>query len=216
MRLLAAAVLLGAAVTAFAQTDRVVSIEFTNSGLVPGWWLLEIHPDGSGHFHSKRGNAPRGPGEWIEPPDVDRDVRVSERFAAHVFEVAQEERWFQKDCDSHAKVAFQGTKRLSYKGPEGAGECSFNFSRDKVIQGLGDSLVATATTIVQGARLEQLLQHDPLGLDAAIGSLTEMADDGRAQEIETIKPTLERLAEDEAVMERVRKRARGLLAKAEL
>jgi hypothetical protein len=112
------------------------------------------------------------------------------------------------------KVAFQGTKKLTYTGPEGKGSCEFNYSRDAEIQSLGDSLVAVATTIIEGARLEALRQHDPLGLDQEIQNVQEAAGDGRAQQICSIRDILERLSEDPAVMERVRKRAKALLARA--
>ena len=57
-----------------------------------------------------------------------------------------------------------------------------------------------------------LLQHDKLGLDAEIEFLTEAAGDGRAQQICVIRDTLDRLAQDDTVLERVRRRARMLLA----
>jgi hypothetical protein len=44
--------------------------------------------------------------------------------------------------------------------------------------------------------------------------LTEAAGDGRLQQIGVIRGILERLEEDPGVMERVKKRARVLLAKA--
>jgi hypothetical protein len=113
------------------------------------------------------------------------------------------------------KVAFQGWKKLSYDGPEGQGICEFNYSKDKDIQALGDSLVSVATTIVEGAKLESLLQHDRLGLDQEMQFLAEAAGDGRAQQICTIRGILERLSEDDGVMERVKKRARMLLVRAE-
>jgi hypothetical protein len=42
--------------------------------------------------------------------------------------------------------------------------------------------------------------------------LTESVADGRAQQICAIREILERLAQDDGVLERVRKRARALLA----
>ena len=75
--------------------------------------------------------------------------------------------------------------------------------------------MAVATTIIEGARLEKLLQHDPLGLDKEIQNVQEAAEDGRAQQICSIKDILERLSEDNSVLERVRKRAKALLAHAE-
>jgi hypothetical protein len=119
------------------------------------------------------------------------------------------------ECESHLKVAFQGRKKLSYAGPEGQGACTFNYSKDKGIQALGDSLVAVSSTILEGARLELLLQHDRLGLDKEMEYLTEAQGDGRVQQICTIRAILERLAEDPAVMERVRKRARSMLERTE-
>jgi hypothetical protein len=60
-----------------------------------------------------------------------------------------------------------------------------------------------------------LLQHDRLGLDREMEYLVEAAGEGHVQQICAIRGILERLAEDPAVLERVRKRARELLARAE-
>ena len=68
-----------------------------------------------------------------------------------------------------------------------------------------------AETILEGARLEMLLQHDRLGLDEEMEFLTEAVEDGRAQQVCAIRDILERLAQDDDVLERVRKRARALL-----
>jgi hypothetical protein len=60
--------------------------------------------------------------------------------------------------------------------------------------------------------LETLLQHDRLGLDKETEYLLEATNDGRAQQIYAIQEILQRLADDEGVMERVRKRVRVLIA----
>ena len=196
------------------QAERTVRLDFSNPKLVPGAWTLELHPDGTGHFRSQRGDAPREAGEGVEAPDQDLDIQVNAGFAAHVFETAEAVRFFAVKCESGDKVAFQGTKHFSYQGPDGKSECSYNYSRDKRIQLLGDQLEGVAASIVEGARIERLRQHDRLGLDAEMQSLTEMLADGRAGEIEVIRATLESVAGDEALMERVRKRAREMLGKA--
>ena len=204
------------ATTAVAQSpDPMLRMDFSNPGLTPSQWTLEFHPDGSGHFRSQRGSAPASEPRLMEVANIDKDVQVSPKFAEHAFQVAQHHKYFQSECESHLKVAFQGTKKLSYNGPKGEGSCEFNYSKDTEIQSLGDSMVAVATTIIEGARLEKLLQHDPLGLDKEIQNVQEAAGDGRAQQICSIRPILERLSEDPAVLERVRKRAKALLAHAE-
>ena len=216
MKALVLAVFLAAStVAAGGESEPTIRVDFTNPGLTPSQWTLEFRPDGKGHFRSERGNAATGDPRVIEAPNIDRDVQVSPKFAEHAFQVAQHHKYFRTECESHLKVAFQGTKKLSYSGPKGEGSCEFNYSRDAEIQGLGDSMVAVATTVIEGARLETLLQHDPLGLDKEIQNVQEAAGDGRAQQICSIRGILERLSDDPAVLERVRKRAKALLAHAD-
>lgn len=196
-------------------TGPVVRVDFSNPGLSPPHWTLTIRPDGSAHFHSDRSTAPTADHPEIVVPSVDRDIRLSGEFAEHVFQVAQSRKVLDGDCESHLKVAFQGSKKISYSGPQGEGGCEFNYSKDRDIQALGESLVSIATTITEGAKLESLLQYDRLGLDREMEFLTEAAGDGRAQQICAIRGILEKLAADDAVLERVRKKARTLLAKTE-
>ncbi len=203
----------GAQAPPMVNSEPVVVIDYLNPGLTPAHWVMRLAPDGSGHFRSERGKAPVNPAEGFEPANVDRDIQVSAAFAGHVFQVAHQHNLFHAACESHYKVAFQGWKKLSYSGPDGAGECTFNYSKDKDIQNLGESLVAVAGTIVEGARLETLLQHDPLGLDREMEFVMDAAKDGRLMEFTTIRGILERLAGDPEVLDRVRKRARLLLAR---
>lgn len=194
-----------------AVAGQTVQMKYDNPGLIPAQWTLVVHPDGAAHFTSLRGNAVREQRGGVEAPDQDVDVHLSAEFARHVFQVAEHKKRFQVSCESHLKVAFQGTKTLSYEGPDGSGSCAFNYSRDAEIQGLSDSLVSVATTLIEGARLEMLRLHDPLGLDKETETLMEMAADGRVQQIESIRGILQQLAGDDELLERVRRRAQTLL-----
>ncbi len=207
-----AVLMAGGAVCAWGQTAPVFELDYSNRNLIPAQWTLEIHPDGSGHFRTERGNAV--PTDDIEPPDIDRDFQVSAPFARHVFQVAERKRLFHAGCESHMDVAFQGTKKFVYQGPAGEGSCEFNYSKDNEIQGLADSLMSVANTLIEGARLQLLLKHDRLGLDHETEVLVESANDGRAQQIGSIRAILERLADDPMVLDRVKRRARLLLSKA--
>jgi hypothetical protein len=60
-----------------------------------------------------------------------------------------------------------------------------------------------------------LLQHDPLGLDREMEYITDAVKDDRMRQIGAIREILERLESDPAVLDRVRKRARALLARGE-
>lgn len=209
------ALLLCGAASLAGQVNPTVQVEYSNPALIPGHWTLQLRQDGTGHFHSERGSAPRTPGEMIEAANIDRDIQVSRSFAERAFKVARRKRLFRLDCESHLNVAFQGAKKFSYSGPDGDGMCQFNYSKDQDIQDLSDSMLSLATTLIEGARLQAFLQHDRLGLDRETEILSESAADGRAVQIGSIRDILERLAQDNAVLERVRKRARALLARVE-
>jgi len=209
--LVAAAFTLGAQLYAAPAADPVVQVDFSNPELSPPQWTLILHADGSGHFRSQMGATPKAELKEIEAPNVDRDIQVSREFAGRVFAAAQSHKWFNAPCESHLKVAFEGWKTFTYDGPLGQGSCTFNYSRDREIQTLGESMQAVAQTILEGARLELLLQHDRLGLDQEMEFLAQAVQDGRAQQICAIRDILERLAQDDDVLERVRKRARALL-----
>lgn len=197
------------------RPETTFKAEFVNPALSPSHWTLTLRPDGSGHFVSERGSAPVEDSQGMEAAVVDRDIQVSAEFVERAILTARSHKFFNEDCESHLKVSFQGWKKIRYNGPEGEGACQFNYSKDKEIQALGDSLVAVAGTILEGARLEMLLQHDRLGLDREMEYLIDAAKDGRVQQICAIRGILEQLAGDSEVMERVRKRAKALLARRE-
>jgi hypothetical protein len=192
----------------------MLRMDFSNPSLAPAQWTLEVHPDGTGHFHAEGGARTSGDMETLQPTKIDRDVKLSPAFAGRIFQKVRQKGFLSAECESHLKVAFQGSKKITYSGPDGQSSCQFNYAKDKEVQQLGDSLVAVGSTIIEGARLEMLLQHDPLGLDKAIEYVLEASDDGRLQQICTIRGILEKLQDDPHVMERVRKRATMLLTRA--
>jgi hypothetical protein len=194
--------------------DPFIQVDFSNPQLSPPQWTLVLHADGSGHFRSLEKKTPNSGMKVIEAPSVDRDIQLSKEFAGHVFEAAGHHDWFNVPCEGHLKVAFEGWKTFTYTGPAGQGSCTFNYSRDKEIQSLGESMQAVAETILEGARFEVLLQHDRLGLDQEMEYFTQAVEDGRAQQVYAIHDILERLAQDNEVLERVRKQAKDLLAHA--
>ena len=196
-----------------AESNAVIRVDYSNPGLYPSQWTLVLHPDGSGHFHAEGGTKPGSDEDTIEPSKVDRDINLSNDYANHVFNAVRDKRILHGQCESHLKVAFQGLKKISYSGPDAKGGCEFNYSSAKEVQELGESFVAVGSTLIEGARLELLLQHDPLGLDKAIQYIVEASGDGRLQQICAIRDILQRLQDDPHVMDRVRKRARMLLAR---
>jgi hypothetical protein len=212
---LAAMLILSVQAAAGQAPAETVEVDFSNPAMAPSHWTMVLHPDGSGHFTSGGGEMAGGDSDMKAPP-VNRDIHLSKDFAGQVFQTAYSHKLFNEKCESHLKVAFQGSKTLRYEGPKGSGSCTFNYSKDREIQSLGDSMIAVEQTIMEGARLELLRKHDPLGLDEEMHFLVEAAKDGRAQQICAIKSILVELANDPDVLDAVRKRADLLLQDAKI
>ena len=192
--------------------QETVTLEYLNENLQPSHWVLTIHSDGSGKYDSFPGEGAGTDGNRIREVEVHRRLHLSQKFVERVFATAHQRNLFHYQCESRLKVAFQGEKRLSYDGPDGSGSCSYNYSKDNQIQALGESLLAVESTIEFGERLEVLEQHDRLGMDREMAALYEASQSGSALEVGAIQETLERIVADEQVLERVRRKARLLLA----
>jgi hypothetical protein len=205
-------VALAATVCLPAQQPAVFQIDFTHAEQFPAHWRLKVNADGSGQFDSDGGTIPAAQAAQIVAGELHRPVQLSPQFAGQIFTTARQRKFFRMGCESHLKVAFQGTKRFSYTGPEGSGACEFNYSKDKEIQALSDSLIAVETTLLYGVRLDKMLLHDRLGLDREMDGLVAAVQDGNAIELGTIRDTLTRIADDDQVLDRDRRKARKLLA----
>ncbi len=144
---------------------------------------------------------------------MDRDIAITGPLRAQLFAAAHKNKLFAIPCDSGRKnLAFTGNKTLRYTGPEGQGSCTFNYAKSQQITELSDSLIAVATTLEEGSKLELLLLHDKLGLNAEIDVLMDEQAGGRALELGNIAPVLQAIAADPDVLNHTRSSARALLA----
>ena len=189
-----------------AAPGATVTFEFANPALQPPRYSLEMHEDGTAHYHAEEGSA-------MPPAEVDRDLRLDDGLRARLGTAARRSKWFAVPCESKhgAKVAFTGHKTFSYAGPAGQGSCTFNYAQDPQLEQLSNDLIAVAATLEEGRRLETLLQHDRLGLEAEVDSLAAQSAGGRALDLGNIAPVLRAIADSDEVMTHTRTRAAALL-----
>ena len=92
------------------------------------------------------------------------------------------------------------------------GRCVYNYSTsDRRVTELTAMLQGIGETLDFGRRLEFEHRFDRLALDQETQDLVAAVDDGRATEPNVIARTLRSIAQDTAVLERVRGRAASLL-----
>ena len=189
----------------FSNTPPTTQIRFTyeNPKLEPHKYALVVSDDGSGNYHSEGSNS---------ADSLDRPIHVSKAVRESMFATVRKNRLFAKDCDDGGKnIAFQGTKTLSYEGPDGQGSCTYNWSKNTQISKLTEQFEAIAATLDEGSKLQRQYEHGRLTLDSEMEILDQMVHEGRAIEIENIAPLLRTLSSDDAVLQRVQRRARALL-----
>jgi hypothetical protein len=197
------------------QTQARLTFKYSNPQLDPASYILILNEDGSGSYHSESAGAAQNNTNGSDDDEhsaSDRKVHLSQALTTQAFSTARLTHFFAMPCqDSNAKIAFQGIKTLTYEGADGHGSCEFNWSRDVHIQKLADQMIAVATTLMIGRRLESEHRYDRLSLDEELESLTRMAANGQAAELSNIADTLQAIADDESVVSRARRRARALL-----
>jgi hypothetical protein len=190
------------------RTQSEVTFQFVRPGLQVPRFTLRVREDGTGSYQAEQ--VAKSPGHTAMPAEaaqhIDRTFALSPAHGASRFNIA---------CESKAKnIADTGAKTLSYSGSDGSGSCVYNYTENKTVVMLTDTFLGIAYTMDEGRRLDFLHRYDRLGLDAEMDVLSQAVEAGSALEVGTISATLSGIADDTAVMERVRLRAATLLAHA--
>ncbi len=193
-------------------TPAAITFTFENPALEPASYPLTVAEDGTGRYRSTPGRAPVEGS--LQSEAQDRAVTLPDPLRAQLFALARKNHLFATACDSaNSKIAFTGKKVLAYAGPEGTGNCTFNYARNQQVGQAAENLIAVAMTLEAGRRLQLLLQHDKLGLNAEMDTLSEEQASGRAQALENIAPVLKAIAADPDVLNHTRARAEALLSR---
>lgn len=201
------------------QPKAEVRFTFEDPQLHPVRYSIRIEEDGSGWYESTAGGPlpvdkpnPNDGSITIFAPDQSRAIHISTPLTAKLFQLARRNKLFAIPCQSHGNVAFNGSKTLQYRGPEGEGSCSYRWTKLKDIDEITRAFEGIALTINEGARLALEQAHRPLALDKELNGLTQMASQGDALELQNIASVLRAIASDNAVLKRDQRMADALLA----
>ncbi|HKR95502.1 MAG TPA: hypothetical protein VJW55_09080, partial [Candidatus Angelobacter sp.] len=92
-------------------------------------------------------------------------------------------------------------------------ETTFDYSDNKAITEINDIFQGISYTLEHGRKLQFLHRYDRLGLEDELKGMEETADTENLQELQVIAPTLKSIADDTAVLNIARDRAKRLLEK---
>jgi hypothetical protein len=194
------------------------------------WWLIpllagSLPAAGPGLFYSRSfpGSAPAyfeialdsgGNAEYREAPDDDNPLtfRLGESDAGEVFGLAEKLAYFEHPLESHAKVAFTGTKTLRYVNGDRKSEVKFNYTEDPSARALTDWFERMGEAARDRIGLERAAKYDRLGVVDALLQIESAMDRKRLAALDQYLPALDRIVANEAYMNTARERAARIAA----
>jgi hypothetical protein len=198
------------------QSGATITYQFdrTAPGVSVPHYTVVLHEDGSGTYHAEEVERRSADSalQQVSTKIIDRPMTVSAEMTAKIFQTARSLNRFNMFCGTKVKnIADTGKKTLSYVGADGSGSCAYNYSDDKSVMDLTDLFYGIVYTMDVGRKLDFERRFDRLGLDAEMIALEQAVKDKHALELGNIAPTLQRLASDPEMMQRVQTRAAKLL-----
>lgn len=190
------------------KTDAVITFQLERPGVPVPSYTFTVHEDGRGSYAATYPAA----GYSTGPETVTLPLHLRGATTAALFQKVRSTDHLRGGCESRAKnIANTGMKTLTYTGPDGTAGCTFNYTENKVVSSVTEMFLGMAYTLDSGRMLQRKQRFDHLGLDREMNLLVDGVRDGKALEVANIAPVLQSLADDTALMERVRSRAAKLL-----
>lgn len=178
------------------------ALDFPNSD--PARYSISVQSDGRAHYEC----VGRISQESDETENYQTDFNFSDTTRARIFQLTGQANYFSGTLDSgKKKLAFTGTKTLSYKDGQRDTTASYNFSSVSAVQQLTALFQGVATTLEFGRRLSHYHRYQKLALDDELKRMEAEARAGELGEVSAAKPVLQEIYDDTSVMNVVRARA---------
>jgi len=140
------------------------------------------------------------------------EFNVSAVNRERIFGRAKQAKYFSGKIDSgNQKLAFTGTKILSYQDGTKSFTARYNYSSLEPVRQLTEAFQNMAGTLDYGRRLAYYHRYQKLALDEELKRMEMQARNNQLSEIQGLEPVLQAIVEDTSVMNGVRARAKALI-----
>lgn len=175
----------------------------------PSWYQITVSSTGEAKYTSK-GHTKEGE-EDAAPYTLNFVTSAENRNL--IFQLAQDLNRFGGNFETKAKVAQTGQKTLTFRDGSKESSTTLNYSDNPQMNQLIAVFQKMSSTFEMAQKLDFDIRFDKLGLDRDLKALEREDHDNQLAELQVIAPTLERIANDNGVMNIARQRARRLLDK---
>jgi hypothetical protein len=191
------------------QPAPTVTFTYDFPGSDPDHYVISVSESGGSSYESDgKLNAEAETGDPFH-----FDFNLSQPARTRIFDLAKQAHYFEGEVDSKKKnLAFTGTKTLTYKDAQKSTRASYNYSTVPPVQEITTLLQSLSTTLEFGHRLDYYLRYQKLALDEELKRMEEQSNRGGGiEEISSVAPVLQKIADDPSVINVVRARAERLL-----
>ena len=195
------------------ETDPPATVTFDVDfpGADPAHFFFSVSSDGKSTYDSKPDQA----SEDAAAEPFHLDFQLSNGTRDRVFELASKAGYFAKTLDSGKdKIAFTGTKILTYKDGARNTKATYNYSAIPAVQMLTSVFQRLSTTLESGRRLDFDYRYQKLALEAELKRMEMMQKEGDLQDLQAIASILQKIANDPSLINVSRARAGRLMAEA--
>jgi len=140
------------------------------------------------------------------------EFEVSPNNREKIFEWTKQAKYFSGKMDSgNSKLAFTGTKWLSYQDGQRSNSAQYNYSNLEPVRELTSLFQSMAGTLEYGSRLAYYHRYQKLALDDELKHMEAQAKSDELTELQAVRPVLQEIVEDASVINVVRARAKELI-----
>jgi hypothetical protein len=140
------------------------------------------------------------------------EFQMSGANRERVFSLAKQAQYFTGAVESsNGKLAFTGTKALSYQDGQHSNTAHYNYSNLVPMQQLTTLFQNMAATLEYGRRLAYYHRYQKLALDDELKRMQTQARNNELSEMQSVAPVLQEILDDSSVMNVVRARAKELI-----
>ena len=154
-------------------------------------------------------------GRVVEDSDEETyqtEFDMSSGNRGRIFEWAKQAQYFAGKIDSgNGKLAFTGTKLLSYQDGQRSNLARYNYSSLAPVQQLTAIFQNVAATLEYGRRLAYFHRYQKLALDDELKRMEAQARNNELSEVQGVAPVLQAILDDASVINGVRARAKELI-----
>ena len=174
----------------------------------PDRYFISVTNDGHGKYECSAKVAP----ESDDRENYQAEFELSPAGRARIFDLAAQAHFFAGKIDSgNRKLAFTGSKTLTYQDGQRSTSANYNYSAVPPVQELTAFFQNLSATMEYGRHLAYFHRYQKLALDEELKRMEDQARSHELSELQAVAPVLQQILDDASVLNVVSARAERLL-----